>query len=206
MKKGVATSFYITAGAISAVAIGALIYCLFDYLWAPDSPQRIYSKALKAIKNDAQCADLLGDSIKGFGEDTGRGRRRHIMNKVSDLRVPGKCSDVFHLRPFCINFLTFYSLKYLIFTFYDPKESESCKSRLLLEKIVTIRFFYDNFCINPLALLQRRRGTGACEISCERLKVCRGRHRGGGAGGWHVDRPVSIRGDEDRRARSCYYC
>ena len=48
---------------------------------AGDSPQTIYSKALKMVRDDERCEALYGTGIKGFGEDTGRGRRRHIAHQ-----------------------------------------------------------------------------------------------------------------------------
>ena len=48
---------------------------------ASDSPQTIYSKVLKQVQQDEKCQDTYGSGIKGYGEDTGRGRRRHIANQ-----------------------------------------------------------------------------------------------------------------------------
>lgn len=52
-----------------------------EQFFASDSPQAIYSNALKLIKNDDRCEELYGTGIKGYGEDTGRGRRRHIASQ-----------------------------------------------------------------------------------------------------------------------------
>lgn len=56
-------------------------YYLFDSFWAQDSPQRIYSNALKLIRDDVQCKELFGSQIAAHGEASSRGRRRHIANK-----------------------------------------------------------------------------------------------------------------------------
>lgn len=62
------------------MAVSAIVYLFADSLFAKDSPQRIYSKALKLILQDERCVYLLGDKIQAHGEDTGRGRRRHVAS------------------------------------------------------------------------------------------------------------------------------
>uniref|UniRef100_A0AC34PWT2 Mitochondrial import inner membrane translocase subunit Tim21 n=1 Tax=Panagrolaimus sp. JU765 TaxID=591449 RepID=A0AC34PWT2_9BILA len=80
VKKKAENTFYYVVFFGSVVALGALGYYFIEQFLAPDSPQTIYSKALKLVRQDDRCEDLYGPAIKGFGEDTGRGRRRHIAN------------------------------------------------------------------------------------------------------------------------------
>ncbi|KAH7729563.1 Protein F56B3.11 a [Aphelenchoides avenae] len=80
VKKKAENTFYYSVAAISVAAFGALAYYLLDQIFASDSPQRIYSKSLKMIQADERCLAVLGEKIAGHGEDTGRGRRRHIAH------------------------------------------------------------------------------------------------------------------------------
>lgn len=80
MKKKAENTFYYSVAAVSLAAFGALAYYLLEQFFAPDSPQRIYSKSLKLIQDDDRCLHALGEKIAGHGEDTGRGRRRHVAH------------------------------------------------------------------------------------------------------------------------------
>lgn len=77
--------------------MGLLFYFVGSEFFSTNSPSRIFTKALKRIKNDEQVITLssliclccythiflqvkqvMGEPISGHGELTGRGRRRHI--------------------------------------------------------------------------------------------------------------------------------
>lgn len=45
------------------------------------SANSVYSKALKMVKDDERINYELGSNIKGYGEETSRGRRRHVINQ-----------------------------------------------------------------------------------------------------------------------------
>ncbi|KHN87507.1 Mitochondrial import inner membrane translocase subunit Tim21 [Toxocara canis] len=85
------TFFYLVLAA-SVGALGVLCYFLFEQFFSMDSPQKIYSTALSMIRADSRCEEIFGNPIAGFGEETSRGRRRHVAHqkyqKVSifDLR------------------------------------------------------------------------------------------------------------------------
>jgi len=66
--------------AIGVVCLAGLTYLLFEEFVSPSSPNKIYGDALHVIRNDDRCVDLLGWPIKAHGEETGRGRRRHVWN------------------------------------------------------------------------------------------------------------------------------
>jgi len=72
---------------------GALIWYIASELLFSFSPNSVYSKALKMVKEDYKAIDAIGDSMKGYGEETSRGRRRHVsfqeyvVNDVNHMRI-----------------------------------------------------------------------------------------------------------------------
>ncbi|MFH4973323.1 hypothetical protein AB6A40_000032 [Gnathostoma spinigerum] len=91
------TFFYVILAASVAV-LGTFCYLLFDQFFASDSPQAIYSSALALIRGDDTCENIFGHPIAGFGEETARGRRRHVANQkyVKDGRE--RIRVVFHVK------------------------------------------------------------------------------------------------------------
>lgn len=51
-------------------------------LFSRNSPQAIYANALERCKSNNQVQDLLGQPIKGFGEESTRRRRNHVAHQV----------------------------------------------------------------------------------------------------------------------------
>lgn len=98
MKRGVENTFFYSIGAMSLAALAGLSYYLFDYFWAKDSPQRIYSNAIQLIRDDVRCLDLFGVQIAAYGETSGRGRRRHIANKRYVKNGEERVRIVFHIK------------------------------------------------------------------------------------------------------------
>ncbi|XP_014286978.1 mitochondrial import inner membrane translocase subunit Tim21 [Halyomorpha halys] len=75
----------VSYSAVILLGIGvtaALFYAVFRELFSSKSPSGVYSNAFKLCSNDTRIQDALGTPIKGFGEETSRGRRRHV-NQVS---------------------------------------------------------------------------------------------------------------------------
>lgn len=60
--------------------LGALFYYIGKELFSSESPNGVYSKALKRCANDSEVTVVLGHPIKGYGEETRRGRRRHVSH------------------------------------------------------------------------------------------------------------------------------
>ena len=56
---------------------GVVFYAVFNELFSSQTPQGVYSTALKKCKNSPEVCDELGDSILGRGEMTSRGRARY---------------------------------------------------------------------------------------------------------------------------------
>lgn len=65
---------------------GIMFYAIFRELFSGHSPNVIYGKTLKRCKEDSRIIDACGEPIKGYGETTTRGRRRHVshMEYVKD--------------------------------------------------------------------------------------------------------------------------
>ncbi|XP_046385490.1 mitochondrial import inner membrane translocase subunit Tim21 [Ischnura elegans] len=61
---------------------GFILFTVFKELFSSNSPNSIYTAALEKCRKDPRVVDLLGDPIKGFGEETRRGRRRHVSHIV----------------------------------------------------------------------------------------------------------------------------
>lgn len=72
---------------------GALIwYCVSELMFS-FSANSVYSEAFKIIKDDRRVAAIVGDGLKAYGEETSRGRRRHvnyqefIVDGINHMRV-----------------------------------------------------------------------------------------------------------------------
>ncbi|XP_075212949.1 mitochondrial import inner membrane translocase subunit Tim21 isoform X2 [Lycorma delicatula] len=82
MKETTKTASYMGV-IIAGVGITAVIfYTVLKELFSSKSPNNIYSKALERCRNDPNVQNALGEPIKGFGEETRRGRRRHVSHVV----------------------------------------------------------------------------------------------------------------------------
>ncbi|EDO35905.1 predicted protein [Nematostella vectensis] len=57
---------------------GALLWYVFSELFLGFSPNRVYSDALKKVLANSEVVEELGEPIMGHGEETRRGRRRHV--------------------------------------------------------------------------------------------------------------------------------
>lgn len=55
-----------------------MFYAILNELFSGQSPNSVYTEALKLCQNDQKLADFLGEPIKGYGELTARRRRRHV--------------------------------------------------------------------------------------------------------------------------------
>ncbi|NXU88070.1 TIM21 translocase, partial [Xiphorhynchus elegans] len=59
---------------------GGLFYVIFKELFSSSSPNKIYGDALEKCRSHPEIIGALGDSIKGYGEATRRGRRQHVSH------------------------------------------------------------------------------------------------------------------------------
>lgn len=57
---------------------GALLWYVCSELFLSSSPNKIYANALKKVKQNDEVIEAIGRSIKAYGEETSRGRRRHV--------------------------------------------------------------------------------------------------------------------------------
>lgn len=80
IKEGTKTASYLGV-IIVGVSIGSvIIYAICSELFSNKSPNRVYSKAFAYVAKDSKVQNVLGDQIKGFGEETRRGRRQHVSH------------------------------------------------------------------------------------------------------------------------------
>ncbi|XP_072426754.1 mitochondrial import inner membrane translocase subunit Tim21 isoform X2 [Chiloscyllium punctatum] len=59
---------------------GGLFYVIFQELFSSSSPNKLYGDALKKCRAHPEIIGALGEPIKGYGEMTRRGRRRHVSH------------------------------------------------------------------------------------------------------------------------------
>ncbi|XP_054020352.1 mitochondrial import inner membrane translocase subunit Tim21 isoform X2 [Dryobates pubescens] len=57
---------------------GGLFYVIFKELFSSSSPSKIYGDALEKCRSHPEVVAVFGDSIKGYGEATRRGRRQLV--------------------------------------------------------------------------------------------------------------------------------
>lgn len=74
-----------TAGNLGVILFGvgitaSILWAIFQELFSGNSPNNIYSSALEKCLADSRVKDHLGEPIKAYGEETRRGRRRHVSH------------------------------------------------------------------------------------------------------------------------------
>lgn len=58
----------------------SVIFAICYELFSSKSPNKVYAKAFDYVSKDTRVQNVIGDQIKGFGEETRRGRRQHIAH------------------------------------------------------------------------------------------------------------------------------
>eukprot|EP00127_Corallochytrium_limacisporum_P004209 Clim_evm154s157 gene=Clim_evmTU154s157 len=61
--------------------VGIIMYTVTSELFSSDSRNSIYQDALKKCKDSTELMETLGSGVKAFGEETRRGRRRHVRHQ-----------------------------------------------------------------------------------------------------------------------------
>lgn len=93
VKETAKTTSYLGVILLGVGVTGAMFFTIFKELFSSQSPNNIYAKALDQCISDTRVEDLLGAPIKGFGEESRRGRRGHVshslfmQNGVKHLRM-----------------------------------------------------------------------------------------------------------------------
>lgn len=74
---------------LAGVGVTAVIfYQVFQELFSNKSSNSVYTTSLKKCCKDPRVIDSLGEPIKGFGEETRRGRRRHVRYVRQNIGLP----------------------------------------------------------------------------------------------------------------------
>lgn len=82
IKENTKTASYMSIILLGVGVTGIMFYAIFRELFSSSSSNSVYSNALKRCIDDTRIQDALGAPIKGFGEETRRGRRRHVAHSV----------------------------------------------------------------------------------------------------------------------------
>ncbi|KAL1124053.1 hypothetical protein AAG570_001823 [Ranatra chinensis] len=80
VKETTKTVSYLGVIVVGVGVTGVMFYAIFRELFSSKSPNSVYAKALDKCCADTRVKDALGEPIKGFGEETRRGRRRHVSH------------------------------------------------------------------------------------------------------------------------------
>ncbi|XP_054744019.1 mitochondrial import inner membrane translocase subunit Tim21 [Anastrepha obliqua] len=92
IKENTKTASY-TAIILAGIGVtGIMFYAIFRELFSSSSPNNIYSDALDLVKEDPRVQDALGAPIKGYGEESRRGRRQRVANSTFER------NGVLHVR------------------------------------------------------------------------------------------------------------
>ncbi|XP_018793744.1 PREDICTED: mitochondrial import inner membrane translocase subunit Tim21 [Bactrocera latifrons] len=92
IKENTKTASY-TAIILAGIGVtGVMFYAIFRELFSSCSPNNIYSDALDLVKEDPRVQDALGAPIKGYGEESRRGRRQRVAHSTFER------NGVLHVR------------------------------------------------------------------------------------------------------------
>ncbi|XP_004530265.1 mitochondrial import inner membrane translocase subunit Tim21 [Ceratitis capitata] len=92
IKENTKTASY-TAIILAGIGVtGIMFYAIFRELFSSCSPNNIYSDALELVKEDPRIQDALGAPIKGYGEESRRGRRQRVAHSTFER------NGVLHVR------------------------------------------------------------------------------------------------------------
>lgn len=80
VKETTKTASYMGVILLGVGVTGIMFYAIFSELFSGKSPNNVYSKALDRVINDTRIQDAIGTPISGYGEETSRGRRRHVSH------------------------------------------------------------------------------------------------------------------------------
>jgi import inner membrane translocase subunit TIM21 len=78
VKETTKTAWYSSVILAGVGVTACILYYIFNELFSSDSANNVYAAALNRCLKEIKIIDLLGEPIKGFGEETRRGRRQHV--------------------------------------------------------------------------------------------------------------------------------
>ena len=77
-KEGAKTVSSVGVIAFGLGVTGIILYTVFNELFSGSGPTKLFQKASDQCVRDPRVQDMLGEPIKAFGEETRRGRRKHV--------------------------------------------------------------------------------------------------------------------------------
>lgn len=82
VKEATKDATYLGVSLAALGTCGIIVYFIGKELFSSESPNGVYANALKRCINHDEVRVLLGEPIKGYGETTSRGRRRHVSHHI----------------------------------------------------------------------------------------------------------------------------
>ncbi|KAF1759315.1 hypothetical protein GCK72_015780 [Caenorhabditis remanei] len=67
-------------------------------LFLRNNGANVLRRALALVREDGRCQDIFGASIAGFGEETSRGRRRHVAHHKYEKDGMQRIRVLFHVK------------------------------------------------------------------------------------------------------------
>lgn len=92
------TTTYTAVVLVGIGVTGLMMYTIFRELLSSFSPQTVYTAAVEKCSAHPRVTDFLGDAIKGFGEESRRGRRTHISHMGYEVDGSKGFRIKFHLK------------------------------------------------------------------------------------------------------------
>ncbi|KAK8380924.1 hypothetical protein O3P69_008087 [Scylla paramamosain] len=92
------TTTYTAVILVGIGVTGLMIYTVCKELLSSFSPQTVYGAALEKCSAHPRVVDFLGDSIKGYGEESRRGRRQHVSHMGYEVEGCKGYRIKFHLK------------------------------------------------------------------------------------------------------------
>jgi hypothetical protein len=98
IKETAKTTSYLGVIVAGITVTGFIFFTIFKELFSNNSPQAIYGNALEKCKDHPRVKDLLGQPIKGFGEESSRRRRNHVAHQIYEKNNTKYMRLSFHIQ------------------------------------------------------------------------------------------------------------
>uniref|UniRef100_A0A1A9WXR9 Mitochondrial import inner membrane translocase subunit Tim21 n=1 Tax=Glossina brevipalpis TaxID=37001 RepID=A0A1A9WXR9_9MUSC len=82
IKENTKTASYVAIIVAGVGVTAVMFWTIFSELFSSTSPNNIYSSALEQVKDDPRVQDAIGAPIKGYGEESRRGRRQRVAHST----------------------------------------------------------------------------------------------------------------------------
>uniref|UniRef100_A0AC35UFG8 Mitochondrial import inner membrane translocase subunit Tim21 n=1 Tax=Rhabditophanes sp. KR3021 TaxID=114890 RepID=A0AC35UFG8_9BILA len=97
-KEATVNSFWYACLAASVAGLIGLIYTVGKEFFGNDSPQVVFSKSLKMVKDHEEVIRIFGEGIAGFGEENSRGRRKALKSQKYEQDGQERLRLEYHIK------------------------------------------------------------------------------------------------------------